>query len=518
MMNDPNKELRPAARARDPKGHYDSQHEVRVNNNFVAPAYDIPENTSDELKSFIDGIAGLSPIRDIELKDIKVHYEGDKKHALSSKYFPKPENVDTKIWQANRRLLTHVNLVQPAVRAWVNSVYSEDAYRSIEENPYKDILEDWIESDEYADAIYEWTSNQVAYGTAVFVPRFDTKTDEISCWLPHPVHTYIFVDPSNPNKLIAVAEITENSIQFIHLKGEGVLYRDGDSTIEARDFGWLPVAVKYGIDQTANGEVYGIPMVRDAYNGTIAATSVWFNIRMLQRQQTKSILMRVGNPEDMESYSQGADAGVLNVPEGGKADFISPQPKIKESISVLKQQIGLLSTASGISADILDPTITEASSSAEAARIRALPFIQNAKEFKRRCRSGERKSVLATTGMIQHYKTKKPINIVKLKKSVKTDIGLTNSTIPLHPNEETQDTIAKVVFGIMAPDDAVRKYNGTKTKDKIEKMAQVITERLAAEGAQAMFQKIVGGGRPTDKEQLEKKKEAALQPADSDEE
>jgi hypothetical protein len=306
----------------------------------------------------------------------------------------------------------------------------------------------------------------------------------------------------NKDRIIAVAEITRTRIQFIHLKGEGVLTEDAYE-FENRDFGWLPVVVGYGRDLRSSGSANGLPMLRDALSATTAATSVMYNVRLLQKQETKNILVRIADLDELKKREAGrpvssGDQTVMDLPKDSKAEILSRNPNIDPSLNVLRQQISLLATAGGVPADVLDPTLTESSSSAEAARIRAIPMLQGSKRLVRQWRRDERQLTLAMTAVKQYYKNKqKPIKIAELKKKVSTFIGMTPAGLPQSPNEETQDIISKVAFGLMTPEDGVRALNGTKTAAEVNKMADTIRQNMeAAGGGAALEQQVNGGGRP----------------------
>lgn len=476
-------------------GELHVRHEV-INPSVTAPKFEIPEVDSTELGSLMKRFTELPEVRDQELREIRDHLEGGKR-ALTAKYFPNPSSSGKDQWSANKKLLSHINLVQPTVRALVNAVYAEEPARAIVDNPFKEEMEDWIESEDYSEACYRWAWNKVAFGTAVAVPRYDDREKWV--WLPDPVHTHIFQSDEDSRHIVAVAEVRPGRIEFVAKWGEGVL-REKGSVVEIyeAEADWLPAVVGHGSLSADQRSPYGIPMVRDAISATYAATMVMFNTRLLQKQQTRSLLTRIGNLETLPSLESvmSADTGSVDGPEGSRIDYISPKPEIQGSLDVLKGQVSLLATASGVPADVLDPTLTESASSAEGSRIRAIPLIQNSKPLVRRWRGDERKLVLAMTyvrdrtddGEWRSYKDLKPL--------IKTEIALQTAIIPQTPNEETQDVIARMTSRLMTPEDAVRKLNGNKSKSQVVAMADEIRRGMEEDGARALEQKAIGGGRP----------------------
>lgn len=421
-----------------------------------------------------------------ELRAIRDQWDGGKA-ALSAKYFPKPKGADPELWAQNKKLMTHVNLVGTAIRTWVNAVYSEEAYRKAS-NCDKAVT-GWIESDEYASSMYAWAENKTAFGESVAVPRWDEDLEELYTWLPDPVHTIIKRDPNNRRRIIGVAEVTSDRLEFVSIYGEGYLSADGFA-IEVEELDWLPAVI---------GGDGRLPMVRDSVSATYAACVVLYNTRVLQKQQTRSLLVRKDDLSQLKAVGggrvqKGTDSGSIDLSDKGDAKYISPDPKIKESIEVLRQIIIVLATASGIPADVLDPTLTESASSAEGSRIRAIPFIQNSKPLMRAWRSDERSLAIAGEYLMTRVRNN-PRKYKEVREAVIVDIGLSTASIPMSANEETQNIIAKVSFGLMTPEDAVRQLNGTKTEAQVEEMAEEMKRRMEA-SAQALAQKALGGGRP----------------------
>lgn len=458
---------------------------------ITGKAFPLPESLSPELTEFLKWVMKHpGKANQGELREIRDHWEGGKK-ALSKKYFPMPTGADPVLWDQNKKMLTHVNMVGTAIRTWVNAVYSDEAYRSVTGGEDAAALNDWVKSDEFAASMYAWAENKTAFGEAAAVPRWDDDLEELYMWLPDPVYTIIKYDPLDRRKVLGVAEVTNDRLEFVSVWGEGVLSKDTYDIDEYERLDWLPVMV---------GGRDTLPKVRDALNATYATCAVMYNIRTLQKQQTKSTLVRKDDLEKLKSVGggkikKGNDGNSIDLSIDGDAKYISPDPKIKESIEVLRQQIIILATASGIPADVLDPTLTESASSAEGSRIRAIPFIQNSKPLMRSWRADERGVVHCGQYVLAMVKNR-PMKYKDIRKTVVADIGLQTAVIPQSANEETQDIIAKVSFGLMTPEDAVRKLNYTKSEVQVLEMAEEIKRRMAESSAQALAQKAIGGGRP----------------------
>lgn len=451
--------------------------ELRVPAGVPAALYDTVKDLINKCKS----------PRDPELVRIRDHYEGGDR-AISGAYCQRPPNMNTKLWDINRQLLTHVNLCRPSARCWTAAVYSGEVSRKIISNPYA-LIRDWVGSELYGQLIYDWIENAVVYGTSVVVPLYDEVNDDLDAWLPDPVYTHIITDPLDCRRITCVAECKPDRIQWIATWGEGVITKDASMFVQ-RDFGWLPVAVAYGIDRRSRGEIYGLSLIRDAVAWSIRCTAVAYNISLLQKQQTKSILTRIGDLDRLGQMQQtvptvaSTDGGSMDLPEGFKAEFISPDPKIAESLDVIKAYVGLLATATSIPADVLDANLTSSVSSAEAARIRAIPLIQKARQLVPIWRSNEAWLILAATALIDYYTSGGyPINVRDVRARCQVEVQITPNILPVSPNELTQDLIAQLGAGLITPEDAILRVNPNRPAEDVKAMADAIRDKQTQAGS-----------------------------------
>ena len=442
-----------------------------------------------DLQLFEEAVKLQGP-RDKELQKIRDHFEGGDA-AISQTYFPKPPRMNDALWAENRRLLTHVNLVRPIARCWTGSVYSGTTVRKVVENPHADIVRAWVASEAYRQAVVDWNENAIVYGTSVAVPRWDEEEGEIRTWLPDPVYTWLVCDALDVRKVVAVIERKPGRVQAVTLSGDWVVTPDYGEYVP-RDYGWLPVAVGYGIDRRSRGERYGLSRVRDAVDWSIRETAFAFNVSLMQKQQTRSLLKRIGNIELLDQLQTNmpgagnADGSVMDLPEGFEADFITPEPKIAESIEVMKAFMALCATANSVPQDVLDATLTQSTESAEAARIRAIPLLQQSAQLVPVWRENERSLVLAGTGIVEYFASaENPVKASDLKGRTHTEILLTVNIIPVSPNEITQDLIARLVNGLTTPEDVVRELHPLKSDEDLEAMAADVRARLDKVGEAA---------------------------------
>ena len=162
---------------------------------------------------------------------------------------------------------------------------------------------------------------------------------------------------------------------------------------------------------------------------------------------------------------------------------MTPNAKIEESLKILKEYIGLLATATSIPQDVLDATLTQSVSSAEAARIRAIPLVQRAKQLVPTWRANEQRLILAATALIEYHQTGgRPIDMRDIASRTESDIQISPQILPTSPNELTQDIIARISFGLMTPEDGVRMCSPSKSDDEVKAMADEIRSRANAAG------------------------------------
>ena len=456
----------------------------------------LPENITALIKEGLKLPEGGNP----ELLRIREQYEGGQT-ALAGKYFPCPEGVKRGEWQKLRRLLCGVNLTRPSVRCWTSAVYGGEVNRDIEEGSiYYDDLDEWIHSVDYLQTIQAWCENAVLFGTSAAVPTV-ADDGEMGCWLPDPVFTKIYADPMDCRKVISIVERRKNRLIYVTRNGGGFILADGSSRFMPTNVGdWLPVAIAYGEDRTHRGEVEGLSLVGDAVDWGLRVTDIGFNVSILQKLQTRSLLVIIGELEKTDDETDGfgpSKALKLRADvSGSDAKFITPEGRIKETIDIMKQFIGLLATATSIPQDVLDATLTQSVASAEAARIRAIPLVQRAKQLIPIWRANEVRLIQAMAGMLEYKQTNNPLKRTDIAKRVRVDIQMRPDILPQSQNEQMSNLIAGVGAHLFDPEDAIRILNPMMPADKVSAMAAELRGKWAAEkgGAAAVADAAVKSG------------------------
>lgn len=424
-----------------------------------------------------------------ELTTVKDQYEGGKA-ALSSKYFPAPSREVETLFDNNRKALTHVNYVKIAIRTWLSVICGGDIQRQIK-CPNQAIIDAAVKDYGYTDAVQTFVTNGLLYGTSVAYPLYNPETEEFQFVLFDPLKTIIITNPVDVSDVLLVAEINSDFTQFVSKWGEGIIYKNGQAAIQPRNYSYCPVSIGYGIDRRHNREVYGLPFVQDAVDYSLKQTGVAFNISLLQTNQTRDILKIMGDLTKIDHYS-GSDGvkpgfdndGKLFLPEGYEAEFMGPKPMIEQSIAVQKMFSSLYASVSGIPQDIIDPSLTIASGSAEAARIRALPLVHQAKTIVPKWISYETRLLLSMIYLVDYHKADESfITLKDIKARSNIEIRNNYRILPVSPNELTQDVIAKVAAGLMSFEKAVRELDGHITPEELKQLVAEHKENKANETA-----------------------------------
>lgn len=447
----------------------------------LAPPAGIDERSAQYFNQAVES----GPIRDRSLIRIRDQYHGGAT-AVGPSYFPIPTGCDVKDWEEFRTLLTHVNFVRPATRTWVASVYGGQVSRKLVDNPHQDIMAAFIAGIEYDRAVRGWIENAINYGTAVAVPVLAynggpgntglDKEAELSIWLPNPIHTYIYTNPANVNDIEAVVEVKSDRVMFITKNGSGWATKDS-SSYAAAEYDRVPCVIARGKDCTHMGEVYGESLVGDAAEWSIRATHLAMNISILQKLQTRATFVIYTDEEDPVLNGDHGPSKFLQMAKDARAEFMTPQPHIQECLSIMKSFIGLLSVASSIPADVLDSTLAESTTSAEAARIRAIPMLQQSGNMLSYWRHLEKQLVLTSTGVLEMAATRSPVNIRSLAHRVKTDVMLKPDVIPANANEKATTVIALHAAGLISDEDAIREVNQGKPDEQVQAMVTALEER-----------------------------------------
>ena len=426
-----------------------------------------------------------------DLQRVQDHYIGGKQ-ALSNKYFSAPSRETEALFNQERKSLTHINLVRPVVRTWQSILSGSEITRFVD-TPNKATVAGFVDSFDYQDMQAKWVENTLLYGTSVAVPFYNEEEDEVKVWLPNPLVTVIITNPVDVYDTIAVLEINNGYTQGITKYGDFILYEDGQLVANEAYYSYLPVAIAYGIDRRHNKEIYGLGLCDSAVDMSIRLTSVAFNITLMQKSQTRSLFTLIGDLNKLLHYDGNSPVqpgfhadGKVILPEGFDVSFLTPDPKIKESVDVQKMFSDLLACTSGIPADIISTTGIQ-SNSAEAAKIRALSLVQQAKLLVPAWVNYEKQLILAIAYVVEYAKAKG--NYIKrkdIKERSTIEIKNQSRITPISDNEDAQTNIALVASGLKRMKDAIKDINDFLTEEEIEEMVQEYKENLKQDDAKAI--------------------------------
>lgn len=440
----------------------------------------VPRETPEELREIVGRVLKLGRVRDSELVRIEDWFKGGLR-AKNSKYFPIPAGVKSDIWRAWWPLLTPINLVVPAVKTWTRAVYSGRNIRRVVSAPdnIRAQLEEWVGSARYLKKMMRHRRNALLFGTSVAVPTVN-EDGVVDLTLFDAVHTWVIVDPWDVERPIAVAEVKGEIVRFVCLNGFGTITKRGGKFVVA-NFGILPVSIWYGEDELEEGNPHGRSRVGEAVDMSISVTDVHFNIRIMQKLQTRSLLVIKGKVESSKQAANLGPTGGIEVEEGGDAKFIHPEPKIDETIKIIRTQVGLLATELSIPQDVLDATITEAAQAAESARIRAIPLIQEADLLAKEWQDDERQLILMGAAMLEFNRAEggNVIKMADIRRRVKVDVEIEPDVVPATKNEKVANGIALRGARIRSAEDTVREFNPTKSETEIAELVKEMEEQEA---------------------------------------
>ena len=447
-----------------------------------------------------------------QIEDYQNHFEANKE-ALSEKNFPSPSYDSQEEYANNKKALKYVNLNQIIVRTWQAILCGDNVIRNIISSPYKDIVENCIKDFNYIDIQSAWVESAMVSGTQVVVPIYNQEDKDFSFWLPNPSCTEIITNPTNVYDVLAVIEKTEHFVQFISKFGEGIIFEDGTGEINERNYSYLPVAIGYGKSQLHTKRcIYGRSMISEAVDSSIKHTNAAFNVSILGKQQTRDILKIIGPLEKLSMYDDMelglSTSGLLVLPEGfDDVGFMSPNPKINESISILNMESSLFAKTSGLPLDIIAPEMVQ-NASAESARIRSLPLMHMAKQVVPRWLDYEKKLILAMIYLIEYFESNESyITLSSIKQRSDIELENTYNILPSSPNERTANNIALVAAGIKPIEDAIREEKPNITDEELAEMLVAYDEKLKSGNPKAIEQEAFKAANDTFTEEQKKEKD-----------
>lgn len=485
----------------------------RFKHGITAGEPNAPYSVSDALPD--DVRRALSPIfseynnrtstyRTNELREISIFMDGDA-DAFSDEFFPQPDGYDLSTWlELKSRLMVLVNLLQASVRKVRHRVYGGYQRRVVVKNPYKDDIERLLSGD-YSLRMRDWFTNRAAFSNAACVVSGVVKNGKprLRLWTPDPCFTYLASDPHD-DRYIAIAEFSPdgNRMQFVTENAEGVIYRDQDvvtigagddapagSYVRTTNMGFLPAVIAHGESRRNKRSPYSNPPFRGAIKFTVRATDTLFNGSLLQKLQTKGILVVNGVMEDQTmDLPEMMRQGLIYIDKDGGAQFLIPQSNIGDTLSLLDRMIEVYSVVHAIPVDDLNPTSGKGTSAEEATR-RAEPYLSLTREFTETATLDEQELVVRATGVLRWMDTAQPgpVDIDDLRDEVETDISLQPPLKPLTSQSDAHIAEVGARLGTILPEDQARMWNdhanAGKIKDVVANMEKIEAAAKAAQVA-----------------------------------
>lgn len=441
---------------------------------------------------------GKNPARTSELVTLAAFADSDES-TLDNGFFPMPDGYDPGTWnELKSRILVLVNLLSASVRTLRTHVYGGKVSRRIIKNPYKPELETYV-AGWHPALMREWFSNRATFSNAPAVPlvtKIAPNRYKMRTWLLNPVYTYLVGNPHNMRECWGVAEFSPNGerVQFMTRWGHGVLEKNkpavqiaaGDSIPEgatsyfvAADFGFLPAVVAHA-ERRSSGGLYSQPPFKNAPKFTVRASDTLFNGGLLQKLQTKGLLVLAGlKPEDFENLPAAMREGFLSLTDGGRAQWIVPESRIADTLELLDRLIEVYSVTSAIPVDELNPTSSKGTSAEEAAR-RSAPLRNMAAEYAEAAELDEADLVLRATALRRWAETGQKIDLDVFADEVETEVRISSRLRPRESQSDAQILQIGYELGAILPEDAAEAWNPGAGEDKLARVVASMEERREA--------------------------------------
>jgi hypothetical protein len=455
----------------------------------------VPAETTQLLKAAFE----RPIIRDEELRKLHELHDGGMRLIKNPKYFPKPEGLTDNQWEKFLRLLVLVNLVKPALRRFVASVYGGAVIRTVEGNGAEsERLRDLVSPlGYYPQDTRNWFENAGLFGTGVAAWVYD-EDGNLETWLPNPVHTHIIANRGNLRDVLGVFEYSPDGteMRFMTKEGMGIARSNDSGTWTQTDWGFLPATVGYGQSCIHRGDIDGLSLVREAADYTVRASDATLNLSILQKIATRSTMVIEGSLES-DLADAGTPTGFIKIETGGKVYHVAPEAKFKETIDVLNFYIGATCTILSVPRDTFDGTGTSTGDSAEGAKLRAMPHASATKFLIEEWRLNEIDRIRRGAALQRWLENKGvPVKLKELARSLKINVQMEPASIPDSFSQEVAAWVQLLLNGGKRPEDFARHFNPLLPDEVIAKMADDIREKIksamdqsAGRGVESMGQR-----------------------------
>lgn len=336
----------------------------------------------DELRD----AAWLSCERYMTLKKIRDQVDGERA-ALGKPYhepIPGLKDEHQAMVEKSRR---HVNLAEPALDRFVNSIHAGRIVRRSRKNADLNAI---LQKPAHRKAMGLLCENGFGYGTGVVIPLMSKGTAgkwRAKYWLPDPLWTVLAVDPMDVSRIKGVLEIVRNEVntktlglRFVGEDIEGVYTYEGNKLdVKEHQMGRVPAVVAYGRDCRHRGKKYGKSLIGAAADASIDVTNNELNLKFMRDRLTQALLLIFGEPTNNEAENRESLQKFLMWlrRDDGDARYITPDSKILDVIELTRRFCADGAVSSGLPVDTFLPEmVVGGDASATAARWRAFPLQQ----------------------------------------------------------------------------------------------------------------------------------------------
>lgn len=456
----------------------------------------MPADASDYARDIFKLVLKLTTVRDPELEELRLNYEG-RHEIMVDAYLQKPPPWDDETWAYVKKDLMHINSTRTTLRTLSSGVYGGVPSRKIvaeEKAPFGKQLNEHIVSPAWRASMKRLLREMALYGTGYIVPEYDRESRRFKHRHLNPVTTHIISTEMDPEVPIAVAEFDtrRNWVRIWAPEFYAVLARlegdvewleyiapaeGGDSsagaTVITKPF--FPVLIAKAED--IPGSPYGPSLLRDTPRFNRALAVSYFNVSFTAKLKAQALLTVVSGDSSDEVNADLTQLGVhsaLILPKGAAADFISNQADVQSLMDVIDRLQDLESYVLGI------PAIrAEKNLSAEGARLAAAPLTSQVGELSTVMSQVEvtGMQLLALTG---HFEVGSYATVEDVERMYKISVRI-NPIINIESLRERTDSMLQQAEKGATPEiECVSQLNPWMSYDEAKAQAEIMRERVGS--------------------------------------
>lgn len=452
----------------------------------------VPSWLPDELRQFLEAAKSLANPRCSRLAELVQQYESQGDDLIE---MYRPGGIDMKLWAATRELMLHMNTTRIAARTLISAVYGGTQDRLVTgSGKYVAELNDFMQSVRFKKNARVRFKNCVLSGTAIWVPGYSVLQDQVSNLIYDQVRSYVFTNERDIEDVEAVLEFDKlgRFVNFVTKFGSGTISgqeakQGTDIVLYKEPLPYLPVAISYGEDRTADHEKYGGSLVGQTPGFNRILTHAYFALAQLIKWQVKSLLILSegdGNELDLSKRVKAfAGNTALIMPRGGGGQFIQPNANFKDTLAVATSYMGFLAVLLGFPRSVFMPQDNQ---SAEAARLEGAPMSSQARQLAQESEAYEQDIGLKHAAYLHMSRDGEILGMKRLRELYRVMVRIEAWDFTRDPGSASAAIIGYVNAGIMRLRDAIKAVTPSLTEDEIAAMIaskqKIIDEGIKDQG------------------------------------